>query len=931
MLKINSLNSVNNITFKQSITEKNTQKSETTQTEISNVTPDFAVKTPLKYNKTGIIDFPFDTKAHCYKLSNGQKVVIIPQEGETIVKSYINTGSMNEPDNLRGISHFIEHNLFNGSDGLDEGDFFKQVNNMGASTNASTGLDQTNYYISSNLLDDKDLETKIKLHASMLETPMFAAEKLLKEKEIVNSEINMITSDPENIAINRMLKNLYGIKTTSEDIIGGTTDNINNITRDDVVNYFNNNYYPSNIVTVITGEVDPDKTIELISKYFSSTKQAPNNRHDEEFKPIEKPIREDIISDKATATSIVMGFCGPKSSDVKERVYTDALLTILSNSPSSKINNKIKKYAATSEAEDERISSNNQNSRAIIFSADSDESSSEKVLKEMLREIENIKKNPPTETELNMTKKLLLKGLSSIFENSHLTSDAIGDSFLDNNQDYIKNYENIINNMTSDDIVKTAEKYLNTNKVSIAVVHPNTATKESILNNYKSISFTGNVKKDAINMNKVKEYEFNNNYRLITNDTKTNNVDIYYKLHTQIDFKPKPACALVLEELLNEGNIFKNQEDLDLQLANEGILKSFSASNKNISCNISCDSENADKAIYEINNILENPRFLEADFELAKETIKKNIETSEKSASDKLNSELFKGLPKGYTKEELLESLKNLSLDDVKNLYQDIKHHSKGMIAISAPFSKNEELKNKIFNSISSLNNVKKFEIENLEKIYEPVNETKVLCDTDFKNQAEILMAYKFKQNNNIKDIATVNLLNIILGGNASSRLFNDLRENQKLAYHVKSNYKNFSDTGLLTLKILTTTDNKETGEQHFENIEKAIEGFKKHIQNLKSEQVTDEELRSAKLFLKNAILNSSHSNSGKNSALINSIVSPYGIDRQNQLLSEIDNITKEDIYNAANYILNTKPTYSILATSDTLKANENYLTSLKN
>ena len=85
--------------------------------------------------------------------------------------------------------HYIEHNLFNGSRGLEQGDFFKQVDKMGASTNASTGFAETNYYISSNLINKDDLENKIKIHASMLETPLFAIDKLEKEKGIVNSEI----------------------------------------------------------------------------------------------------------------------------------------------------------------------------------------------------------------------------------------------------------------------------------------------------------------------------------------------------------------------------------------------------------------------------------------------------------------------------------------------------------------------------------------------------------------------------------------------------------------------------------------------------------------------------------------------------------------------------------------------------------------------
>ena len=341
MVRINSINSVNNYQNKNKICFKGNNTQTNPQIEqLPDVSPDFAIKTPMAYVKTGEMEFPYGTKAYCYKLSNGQKVIIVPQEGETVLRSYVNTGSMNEPDKLRGISHYIEHNLFNGSRGLEQGDFFKQVDKMGASTNASTGFAETNYYISSNLINKDDLENKIKIHASMLETPLFAIDKLEKEKGIVNSEINMITSDPENLAINKMLKNLYGINSTSTDLIGGTTDNITNLTREDVVNYYNNNYYPSNMVTVITGEVTPDETIRLISKYFTSKKQPSGQRKFEKLTPIQKAVREDIISDKATASHIVVGFNGANAKNIKDRILEEAVIEILSGSATSRIDKR---------------------------------------------------------------------------------------------------------------------------------------------------------------------------------------------------------------------------------------------------------------------------------------------------------------------------------------------------------------------------------------------------------------------------------------------------------------------------------------------------------------------------------------------------------------------------------------------------------------
>ena len=79
----------------------------------------------------------------------------------------------------------------------------------------------------------------------------------------------------------------------------------------------------------------------------------------------------------------------------------------------------------------------------------------------------------------------------------------------------------------------------------------------------------------------------------------------------------------------------------------------------------------------------------------------------------------------------------------------------------------------------------------------------------------------------------------------------------------------------------------------------------------------------------KNSILSRNETNAAKNNSLTDSINSYYGLLTENEKLKVIDEITVEDIYNAANYIFNNKPVYSILATENTIKANENYLKNL--
>ena len=933
MVRINSINSVNNYQYsnKQVFKGNETVQINPQIEQLSNIQPDFAVKTPMAYTKIGEMNFPYDTKAYCYKLTNGQRVIIVPQEGETVLKTYVNTGSMNEPDNLRGISHYIEHNLFNGSQGLEQGDFFKQVDKMGASTNASTGFAETNYYISSNLLNEGDLENKIKIHASMLETPLFTAEKLEKEKGIVNSEINMITSNPENLAINKMLKNLYNIKTTSMDMIGGTTDNITNLTREDVVNYYNNNYYPANMITVITGDVNPEETMKLISKYFTSKKQPSGQRNFEKLVPIEKTVREDFISDKATGTNIVVGFNGPQPKNIKDLIFTEAAMELLSGGSTTRIDKKLKVYNASLYTEEEKVSTNPKDGRALMFIAESSDENSEKVLKVIFNEIANIANNPPTDDEMQIIKKKMLNNFSTIFEHSFRTNNAIGRSLLENNEDYLNTFQQIVKSMTADDIVNAAKKYLDINKASVTVVHPSSANPESINKKYndaKSISFTG--RKDAINLNNVKEYNMpNNNFKIITNNSRTDNCYLKMEFLTEGYNTDKLAAVLVLDELLNDGTLNKNQEEYYKALQKSGINANFESNNKSVTVYSKFAPEDMDKALKSIKELIDSPRFNQEAFDGVKSKIIDNISISEKSAFDKLNTEIYKNLPQSQTKEKVLEDLQTLTLDDVKNLYNAIMTNSKASIAVTAPFNRKPELNNILFKNIASYKKFNVYKPEELLDKYVPNTETKVLTDTDNKNQAEIIEAFKFRRGNNLKDDICLALLNTIFGGNASSRLFNDLREQQKLAYHVRSNFKITDNTGIFYLKIGTTTENKDTNEISYDNLQKSIDGFNKHIQKIKTEKVTEEELNNAKLNLKNSILNMNNTYGSQTDRLLYNLNTPYGISRDNQALQMVDSITADDIYNTANYVFSGKPIYSIVATENTLNANDSYLKSL--
>lgn len=903
-------------------------------TELSAQIPDYNVRVPIAYNHVDDIKLSDELSAKCYKLANGQRVVIVPKEGSTVVKTYVNTGSFNEPDNLRGISHYIEHNLFNGSEALGDKVFFDEVNKIGGSTNAATSFSDTNYYISSHLLEDTDLEEKIKLHAGMLTTPKFLVDKLEKEKKIVNSEINMCVSENGNLGAAQTIKNLFNINSSSLDLIAGSTDNITALTRDDVVNYFNNNYYPANMTTVITGEVDPEKTIELVAKYFNSTKNPQEQRLFEKMTPTEKPVRQDIISPKTNSesTTVLIGFVGPENNNTKDKIYTDAMSYLASELYNSRFANIERNYGVRVSLFPERLSSNPNEKSLIVLETNVPESKSELLIKDIYTTIDKLSKNPPTEEELTAIKNRMKKDNDWIFEDSYALNNFIGKAFLNDSADAIKDYSKIIDNMTASDIQNTAKKYLNLNKAALTVVHPNGTTKEEIDKKYKlisDISFTGANKKTPVNIDNIKTYRTSNNYEVVFNNAPTNTIQ-YRMTIEEHDWTPKKAAISdILSDMFeNAGTSKHSVQELARQADTLGISSSLRASDYGLHLKADFPDENFDKALSIFKERILSPNFDEKEFQESVQRLKDRYLSVETNPYEKFDAKMYEGTPLAFTTKELLDSLYKINLDDVKNYYKEIFEKGQGKIVVTGAFDKRPELKEQIFESLNNYPTVSRWN-NNLESRFQPIEKTEVFTDTHLKNQADIIEGFRYKQNGNLKDNVSIALLNMILGGSSSSRLFGDLRETRHLAYFVSSSNNTLDDMGIFKLQIGTTTENQETGEKTFDNVKKSIEGFNENIEKIKTEKVSEEELAAAKKRLKASILESLETNSSKNSLIYSATETPYGIDYANKYYKMIDEISAEDIYNTANYIFKSKPIYSLTATKDTLDANKEYLESL--
>ena len=888
--------------------------------ELKNVTPDFNISVPVKYNKIAENKLTNGLVVYSYKMSNGYQVNIVPMKNSpAVVKSYVNVGSMNETKDIKGISHFLEHMAFNGTNGdmghieLKQGDSFKKIDKLGGWANASTNYAMTDYVNSTPLLDNKDLETQIKVIAAMAEDLKLSNSMIEKEKGPVSSEINMILDDPQTIGMDQTVRTLFNIKNPADELVGGSVKHIQNLTRDDVLKYYNTYYTPNNTNIVITGDVNPEEVIKLVAKNFTSKKVPVGDKFEEKLTPINNTVIKDFITNKTNTSQIIIGFAGAKNNDTKDKILFDLASTYLDTQEAG-LNKKLKNLNSYPIISSEKISTNPNSNRLNFIMLNSSEENCEKVLKTVFNNLQQNKKI--TTDTLNRLKQKLKQENDDILESSIAVNDYIGYSVLDNDFDYVTNYDKILDSITPDELQCALRKHFNPNKAAITVIHPNKNNP-----NFKGRERT------PLDIEDISEYKLKNNFDVGFYNTQSNNINISLKLFNDIPYTKKPGVTEVLNEIYKEGIYNLNSDKFEEYKEKNNINLNAIVGHYGLGITMSGDANNLKTGLLTMKTLLYNPNITEENLKNAVLRIKDKLQKT-KISSSYIQQQFDNALnPYAFTRKEIRENLDNVTLDDLKELHRYILKNSRGIVTANIPKKSEQNVKTDILNSINSYLNVEPNKHKLLE-VYREIKSPIIISVENHNSQADISETFRFKYNNTIKEKALAPIMNSILS-NSSIGLFDNLREKQNLAYSVHSYISSSGNQGKITLNILTTTDNKDIGEHNYKNLQKSIDGFNNQIRELIDGKFTDEDLEIAKRSLKASLLNKEGYHS-KLLMLEAGLDSQYGIELKNKIYKEIDNITKQDIIDFAKYVFSNKPIYTITATKETLDSNREYLEQLK-
>ena len=396
-----------------------------------------------------------------YDLKNGLHVILHEDHSAPIVAVSVmyHVGSKNEDPTRTGMAHFFEHLLFEGSENIGRGEFFKYIQNAGGQNNANTSNDRTFYY---EVLPSNQLELGLWLESERMLHAKVETIGIETQREVVKEERRQrVDNQPYGNLIEETMKRAYQQHPYQWPVIG-SMDHLNAATDEEFMAFYKTFYVPNNAVLSIAGDFDRKDLKKMIEGYFGpvprGTKDIPRPDITEAYKM--KEVRDTIWGDDQLPL-VLMAYPIP-AEGTPDYYAVDLLNTALSGGQSSRLNRAVvdeQELAVFCGAFSFGLEDPGQTIAYAVANIGTDPAEVEAA---MIREINEVKAKGISDAELEKLK----NQVESSFVQSNGTVRGIAESLANYHMYY--GDANLINNeidrymaVTAEDIQKAAAKYYN--------------------------------------------------------------------------------------------------------------------------------------------------------------------------------------------------------------------------------------------------------------------------------------------------------------------------------------------------------------------------------------------------------------------------------------------------------------------------------------
>ncbi len=393
-------------------------------------------------------------KVNEHKLPSGLKILTsVNNLSETSsVNVWVKTGSANETADNSGISHFLEHMFFRGTDKRGGLEFKSAIERLGGSSNAETSKDYTRYYIN---VPAENTKEALMLLVETLKNASFTKDDTETERKVILEEYRMNKNNPSNILFDKIFEIAYPNHPYARSVIG-TDKNIKKFSNGDLKNYRREFYSPSNLTFIINGAFDEKDIIKYITDEFSDYDSATNGDVKYKFEyPKTKPIRQNIKS--YGNPSLLLAFYGPPAHEEKKLVKADLFCFLMGMGKSSLLEKMKKENSEKINNVDIQFQTMRYPGLILIVAEYDKKAKTSEVEEILMNTIKKVAEGKFTEADLNRGKKILTNNHIFSNETNAGLAGSLGIYAVLNRWQFSEEYCDMINSLTKKDIMDFAK------------------------------------------------------------------------------------------------------------------------------------------------------------------------------------------------------------------------------------------------------------------------------------------------------------------------------------------------------------------------------------------------------------------------------------------------------------------------------------------
>lgn len=396
-------------------------------------------------------------------LPNGLKVLIKEVHAAPVFTSQIwyRVGSRNEHPGITGISHMVEHMMFKGTKKYGKGEYFRLIRSKGGMNNAATWLDWTNYW---EVLSTDHLELALSLESDRMQNALMDSKEFDAERVVILSEMEGRENNIGTLLYQNMQAVAYQSHPYRWPTIGYESD-LKNISREQLYQYYKTYYHPNNAVLVIVGDIDTNKALELVRKYFGKIPGGPEPPRVYTTEPKQQGERRFTLRREGSSERVMIAYHMP---DINHPDIFPLLILgqILDGGRSTRLfQSMVEKPIATSASANAGF---RKDPGLFMLSATGHKDvTAARLENALLDEVEKAKTTLPTDEELTQAKSQFEAYL--IYQNDSVSDqgESLGFYECESSWKFLDALRLGIKAVTAEDVQKVAKEYLAENNRTV--------------------------------------------------------------------------------------------------------------------------------------------------------------------------------------------------------------------------------------------------------------------------------------------------------------------------------------------------------------------------------------------------------------------------------------------------------------------------------